>query len=133
MVIRRGNQQSFEMWKMHEGSALGWSNNEHPDLDPDQYRRLINRKLIKPKIPEPLYSGEMTHPLQASLVETENGTGKTRKRTLLSGFLTLGGTVEANLESVNDEGNSDEIEEKGERTISTGGLAINLFTITFHD
>ena len=110
-VVRRGNVDNYQTWQVRDGTAQGWRREDAGkqaslESEPDHYRRLLNRKLIAAKIPEPLYSGEQTHPLHAQLVKINNGNGKARNHTLLSGFLPLGGAVEAAL--TNDETEGDD-------------------------
>ncbi len=94
MVVRRGTPENYQSWQVREGAALGWQSGEQGEHEPDIHRRLLSRGLIKSKNPQPLYSGEQTHPLYPQLIETQDEKGRSRKHTLLSGYLPLGGTVD---------------------------------------
>lgn len=98
-VIRRGTSARARIWKMRDGVPQGWQSSEHTDLEPDEYRRLLQRGLIRARAPEPLFSGEQTYPLHPQVVTQDLGNGNTRTRTLLYGFLPLGGTVEVPLQN----------------------------------
>jgi len=122
-VVRRGNSNRWKLWKVIDGVAQGWhtadvrgQSVDAEDLDPDEYRRLRQRGLIAARSPEPLFSGEQTHPLHTTVIEQDLGEGRSRKRTLLYGFLPLGGSVEVPLAS------EDQPDDTGELPL-TGQLA----------
>ncbi len=120
MVVRRGSPEACQSWQVREGVALGWQEEGAAEHEPDINRRLSNRGLIKPKNPAPLYSGEQTHPLYPLLIERQDEKGRSRKHTLLSGYLPLGGTVDATLlPTVNQR----EIGSAQEKVSSAGQLA----------
>ena len=103
-VVRRGSKARSQQWKLIDGVPQGWRKQDmrntdldDNELDPDEYRRLRQRGLIAERTPEPLFSGEQTHPLHTTVIEENLGEGRTRKRTLLYGFLPLGGSVEVPL------------------------------------
>ena len=102
-VIRRGTPAQSRIWKMRDGIPQGWQHSAHKDLEPDEYRRLLQRGLIQARVPDPLFSGEQTYPLHHSVVRQDLGEGNSRTRTLLYGFLPLGGSVEVPLNSEKQE------------------------------
>lgn len=86
-------------WLQNNGIAQGWQtvkDNENAG-DPQRYRRLLQRKLIRPQLPPPLPSGEETYPLHALLVSRQHSNGQSRKHTVLYGYVPLGGSVQADL------------------------------------
>src|SRR5690606_3129474 len=100
MVVRKGTPLNYETWQMRDGIAIGWRSPSPADhnQEPDHYRRLLNRGLIKSKPKAPPYSGEQTHPLHVQLINEQSQT-KNRSHTLLFGYLPLSGSVEASLAS----------------------------------
>jgi len=115
-VIRRGTPASSHVWKMRDGVAQGWGISAHQGLEPNEYRRMLQRGLIQPRSPEPLFSGEQTYPLHHSVVQQDLGQGNSRTRTLLYGFLPLGGSVEIPLSK-----DSRQAERTGEATFQLKG------------
>jgi hypothetical protein len=93
-VIRRKDGQG---WMQNNGIAQGWQKVADDAGDPQRYRRLLQRKLIRPQIPEPLPSGEETYPLHAKLITRQHSNGHSRKHTLLYGYVPLGGSVQADI------------------------------------
>ncbi|HMV62586.1 MAG TPA: hypothetical protein PLN96_05880 [Zoogloea sp.] len=92
-VVRRGLPGgAVQRWMIREGEALGWQGGAGDGGEPDEYRRLLHHGLLKPRFPEPPYSGEETHPLHPALVKARDASGHVRNRTLLWGYLPLGGT-----------------------------------------
>jgi hypothetical protein len=89
-VIRR---RDGSRWMQSNGVAQGWQAGQNTDDDPDVYRQLRNQKLIRPRVPEPLPSGEVNYPLHAQLVSNTRADGRQRKHTLLYGYLPLSGSV----------------------------------------
>lgn len=93
-VVRRGLPGAqAERWLLHEGEANGWqvAGSEAADAEPDEYRRYIQRGLLRPRFPEPPYSGEETYPMHTLTTHSRGGEGRTRRRTLLWGYVPLGG------------------------------------------
>ena len=89
-VIRR---RDGSRWMQSHGIAQGWQAGQQTEDDPDIYRQLRNQKLIRPRLPEPLPSGEVNYPLHAQLIDINHADGRQRKHTLLYGYLPLSGTV----------------------------------------
>jgi len=102
-VVRRGSAGNFHTWQVRQGKAIGWRKEAYSDLEPDHYKRLLNRKLIAPKRREPLYSGEQIHPLIPELADITDSSGRLRKHCILSGFLPLGGTVDGSVEAAENQ------------------------------
>jgi hypothetical protein len=92
VIRRRTAKGELQRWMVHEGQPLGWQNGLIPAQEPDDYRRFINSKLLQPQYPEPAYSGEETYPMHTLLVRSKEANGKTRSRTLLWGYVPLGGS-----------------------------------------
>ena len=105
-VVRRGTPASSHIWQVRDGVAQGWQRSAHKDLEPDEYRRLLQRGLIQARVPEPLFSGEQNYPLHHSVVTQDLGNGNKRTRTLLYGFLPLGGNVDVPLHSEQKQDNT---------------------------
>ena len=82
-------------WKLRHGRPQGWKvlSVDEQKMEPDEYRYLLSRNLVRPRSPEPPYSGELTHPLFPVLVQ-----GEERKHTVLHGFIPLGGSLTLPLE-----------------------------------
>ena len=95
-VIRRGtgtdNSSKQQCWMIKDGQALGWQDARIPTQEPDDYRRFINHGLVHPQYPEPSYSGEEYYPLHTLMVKTSQPNASMRSRTLLWGYLPLGGS-----------------------------------------
>lgn len=105
LVVRKGSPEHYQTWQVRDGVSIGWRQGKALDegQEPDHYRRLVNRGLIKSKPQIPPYSGEQTHPMHAQLVKKTNASEHERPHTLLYGYLPLSGAVEANLASDVDE------------------------------
>lgn len=86
-VIRRVNGGREQAWMLEDGEALGWQEAPTELRDPDIYRRLCASGVLQKRTEEPAYSGEQTHPMHT--LGTEDDMGRTR--TLLFGFVPLGG------------------------------------------
>ncbi len=104
LVVRRGAGTSGTLrWMLREGVAQGWQGggvagvagvaNTAPDYEPDEYRRLRQRKLVAERFPEPAYSGEETAPMHPLHVRVTHTSGFSRTHTLLWGYVPLGGAV----------------------------------------
>lgn len=89
-VVRR---RDGSHWLQLNGVAQGWQAATQNQDDPDYARQLRRQKLIRPRLPEPLPSGEETYPLHAQLVTVGGADGRQRKHTLLYGYLPLSGSV----------------------------------------
>lgn len=95
LVVRRGLPGAqAERWRLHEGEANGWqtAGSDLAEAEPDEYRRYLQRGLLQPRFPEPPYSGEETYPMHALLTHSRESETRTRSRTLLWGYLPLGGS-----------------------------------------
>jgi hypothetical protein len=94
LVVRRvpagGTPQR---WMIADGQPVGWRDGEIPAHDPDDVRRLTARGLLPPRFPEPPYSGEEIVPMRPLLVRAGDANGTGRNRTLLWGYLPLGGSA----------------------------------------
>ncbi|AEG00830.1 hypothetical protein [Methylomonas methanica] len=93
-VVRR---RDGSRWLQLNGVTQGWQTASQDQDDPDYTRQLRRQKLIRPRLPEPLPSGEETYPLHAQLVSADAADGRQRKHTLLYGFLPLSGSVQNEL------------------------------------
>ncbi|MCQ8103715.1 hypothetical protein NP590_06330 [Methylomonas sp. SURF-2] len=89
-VVRR---RDGGRWLQSNGAARGWQSGDTADDDPDRARQLRRQGLIRPRLPEPLPSGEETYPLHAQLITATAADGRQRKHTLLYGYLPLSGSV----------------------------------------
>lgn len=89
-VVRR---RDGGRWLQLNGVAQGWQAVTQNQDDPDYARQLRRQKLIRPRLPEPLPSGEETYPLHAQLITATAADGRQRKHTLLYGYLPLSGSV----------------------------------------
>ncbi|MEJ2043816.1 MAG: hypothetical protein P8X74_17420 [Reinekea sp.] len=100
LVVRKGSPNRYQTWQVRDGVAIGWRDPYPSDGsdDPDHYRRLLSKKLIEPSRHTPPFSGEQTHPMHAELVQDS----QQRNRTLIYGYVPLGGSVEANLVKPDD-------------------------------
>ena len=93
LVVRRVKRNgSVQRWMVQEGQARGWVQGPIPTHEPSDHRRLLNHRLVKPRFPEPPYSGEETYPVHPLLVQRMDARGKVRSHTLLWGYVPLGGT-----------------------------------------
>lgn len=92
VIRRRTAAGDIQRWMVQEGQALGWQSGVIPNQEPDDYRRFINSKLLQPQFPEPGYSGEESYPLHPLLVRSKQPNNTSRSRTLLWGYLPLGGS-----------------------------------------
>lgn len=90
-VIRR---RDGSRWMQSNGVAQGWQPAAQSDADPDTYRQLRKQNLIRPRLPEPLPTGEVNYPLHAQLIDAVGRDGRSRKHTLLYGYLPLSGSVQ---------------------------------------
>lgn len=86
-VIRRVGEGSELAWMLEDGEPLGWLPTPGEDRDPDLGRRLCRRGGYRADGTGLAFSGEETHPLHPVLARDLDG----RMRTLLYGFLPLGG------------------------------------------
>ncbi|OAI16913.1 hypothetical protein A1359_06890 [Methylomonas lenta] len=93
-VVRR---RDGSRWLQTNGVAQGWQAGNNKDDDPDHVRQLRRQKLIRPRLPEPLPSGEESYPLHAQLITASRADGRQRKHTLLYGYLPLSGSVQTNV------------------------------------
>ncbi len=97
VIRRRSSNGVVQRWMVNEGQALGWQSGAIPSQEPDDYRRFINHKLVQPQYPEPGYSGEESYPLHPLLVRSKQpNNNSSRSRTLLWGYLPLGGNYRTN-------------------------------------
>jgi len=103
MVVRRGGDGAAARWMLQDGEPTGWQSGAVPEHEPDEHRRLVGRRLIAPRVPEPPPSGEQVHPLHKFVVESERS-GRRRKHTLLFGYLPLGGSWRAGPEPFSGSG-----------------------------
>jgi len=93
-VVRRGRlPAAAQRWLLRDGAPLGWTGGELPDHDPSDYRRLRQHDLVPERFPEPAFGGEETYPLHPLLVRVTEPGGFSRTRTLLWGYVPLGGQV----------------------------------------
>lgn len=94
-VVRKKTAQGIQIWRVRNGSALGWQNPDALDLtqDPDQAQRsrlspeLKIRGFKVREFTATGYTGEQTYPLHTHVVTRDN-----RHHSLLYGFLPLSGT-----------------------------------------
>ncbi|HJV27956.1 MAG TPA: hypothetical protein VJ673_19910 [Aromatoleum sp.] len=94
LVVRRVPADGTpQRWMIADGQPLGWRDGEIPEHDPDEVRRLVARRLLPPRFPEPPYSGEEIAPLRPLLVRRRDALGIERNHTLLWGYLPLGGSA----------------------------------------
>ena len=108
MVIRRGTPDSHARWLLRDDQPVGWRQVNDPDPEPDQHLRLAKRGLVKPRPIAPLYSGEQVHPMHTVVVRQSTTAGNARNRTLLYGFLPLGGAYHIPLEEQDRSGDTGE-------------------------
>ncbi len=97
MVVRKGTPDNFYTWHIQQQAALGWVKAKTIEQEPDQYKRLVQSGLIKPKDSTPLYSGEKTHPMHAQIVKAakaESTSNAPSSQCLIYGYLPLSGSVE---------------------------------------
>ncbi len=92
LVVRRGAGGEVRRWMLRDGLPQGWRGGEVPEHDPDDYRRLRAKDLIPERSPPPAYSGEEVHPMHPVVVQAPDAGGRPRSRTLLYGYLPLGGS-----------------------------------------
>jgi len=93
LVVRRVKRNGSVLRRMvQEGHALGLVPGPVPTHEPSDFRRLVNRRLLKQRFPEPPYSGEETYPMHPLLVQRMGPGGKLRNHTLLWGYVPLGGS-----------------------------------------
>jgi len=104
MVIRRGTPDSHARWLLRDDEPIGWRRVNDPDPEPDQHRRLVKRGLVKPRAIDPLYNGEQVHPMHTTVVRQPTTAGNGRNRTLLYGYLPLGGSFRIPLEEQHSAG-----------------------------
>lgn len=90
-VIRR---RDGGRWLHTNGVAQGWQTGTPNADDPDRVRQLQRQRLIRPRLPEPVSSGEESYPLHAQLIDARSPDGRLRKHTLLYGYLPLSGSVQ---------------------------------------
>lgn len=103
-VIRRGKPGAKEqVWKLRANQAQGWQTlpQSADDIEPDEYRYLLNQGLIQARSPQPPYSGEEIYPLHTTTVKVEG-----RSHTILYGYVPLGGALNLPIDPSRD--NSDE-------------------------
>ncbi|MBI5329324.1 MAG: hypothetical protein HZB71_01815 [Betaproteobacteria bacterium] len=94
LVVRRGAGATGAMrWMVRESVPQGWQGGAVPDYEPDEYRRLRQRKLVAERFPEPAYSGEETGPMHPLHLRVSHAGGFARTHTLLWGYVPLGGAV----------------------------------------
>lgn len=94
LVVRRGRSTANAMrWMVKEGVALGWWGGALPQCEPCDWRRLRQHDLVPARHPEPPYSGEETYPMHPLHLTTVGANGVRRTRTLLWGYVPLGGQV----------------------------------------
>ena len=86
-VIRHVGAARERAWMLVDGEARGWEPVTGEARDPDLYRRLCANGVLRARDFAPAYTGEETHPLH--VLKTRDGNG--RARTLLHGFVPLGG------------------------------------------
>ena len=82
------SEHGHAIWKMTNGEASGWVPATVDSSEPDIYRRLLHKKIIRSQTPEPPYSGEEVHPMQIRQISLEDGT----RQTILYGYLPIGGS-----------------------------------------
>lgn len=92
VIRRRTAKGELQRWMLDEGQPIGWRSGAIPDQEPDDHRRFINHKLVQPQYPDPGYSGEEFYPLHPMLVRSKQPHANSRSRTLLWGYLPLGGS-----------------------------------------
>jgi len=94
LVVRRGHTPAQAMrWMVQEGVPLGWWGGRLPEHDPSDYRRLRQHDLLPERHPEPAYGGEETAPMHPLHLRVSGPHGASRTRTLLWGYVPLGGQV----------------------------------------
>lgn len=94
LVVRRGHSPAQAMrWMVKDGVALGWWDGGTPQSEPSDWRRLRQHDLVPERHPEPAYSGEETYPMHPLFLRTAGPNGGGRTRTLLWGYVPLGGQV----------------------------------------
>ena len=104
MVLRRlVPGQAPQRWMLADGRTLGWQPlvgewATDPDAEPDLARRLQARGLLPPRVPEPPYTGEATAPMHTLAVRERDASGRERTRTLLWGYVPLGGSARESVE-----------------------------------
>ena len=87
-IRRRG---AVSQWMVVGGIARGWERAETGARDPDVMRRLVNRNLLRRDQRPTLTTGEQTYPLTKTVITVREGSGAARNRTILYGYLPLGG------------------------------------------
>ncbi|MEW6218536.1 MAG: hypothetical protein AB1634_03260 [Thermodesulfobacteriota bacterium] len=92
MVVRRLGPDGPERWLLRQGQAMGWRGGVFADQEPSELRRLLVKGLVRPRVPEPPYSGEESYPLHPLFLDRPGFGGRSRKHTLLYGYLPLGGS-----------------------------------------
>jgi hypothetical protein len=94
LVVRRVPADGTpQRWMIADGQPLGWREGEIPRHDPDDVRRLTARGLLPHRFPEPAYSGEEVVPMRPLPMRVRDANGVERNRTLLWGYLPLGGSA----------------------------------------
>jgi hypothetical protein len=94
LVVRRGSSPAQALrWIVKEGVPMGWWGGEAGNDEPCDCRKLRQLGLLPERYPEPAYSGEETAPMHPLLLRTPGANGANRTRTLLWGYVPLGGQV----------------------------------------
>lgn len=94
LVVRRVPADGTpQRWMIADGQPIGWREGEIPGHDPDDVRRLTARGFLPQRFPEPPYSGEEVGPMRPLLARVRDASGAERNRTLLWGYLPLGGSA----------------------------------------
>lgn len=94
LVVRRGRSPAQAMrWIVKEGVPMGWWSGDSADGEPCDCRKLRQMGLLPERYPEPAYSGEETTPMHPLFLRTQGQDGANRTRTLLWGYIPLGGQV----------------------------------------
>lgn len=90
-VIRRVGNGREQSWMLEDDQALGWQDSPTGLRDPDVHRRLCRDGTLHPRENVATYTGELTHPIHPQAVTDAQG----KQRTVLYGFLPLGGSYNA--------------------------------------
>lgn len=94
LVVRRGRSPTqAQRWIVKQGVAMGWWGGEASQAEPCDCRRLRQAGLLPESYPQPAYSGEETSPMHALSLRAGDANDVQRNRTLLWGYVPLGGQV----------------------------------------
>ncbi|TQV71503.1 hypothetical protein FLL45_20335 [Aliikangiella marina] len=94
-VIRRlSNGREFS-WMIDEDEAIGWEETATGFRDPDVHRRMCRDGTLHPREDVATYTGEKTHPMHPKKAFDKSG----KRRTVLYGYIPLGGSFVPRRES----------------------------------